>query len=670
MTLDRLRTPLAVPLMVLATLLLGACQSNQPKGDEPSPVERTLEESVKIAESVEERDGGAPAAAPPPAVLESLLPPLHISLDGGTRREPRFDITVNEMDAVEFFMGLVHETPYSMTVAPGVTGTISLTLKNVTIDEVLEVVNNTYGYEYQHTRHGFQVLPIRLRTRIFHVNHLNVVRSGQSGTMVSGGRQAEGTGGAGAAAGGGDGTVKGTSITTRQPEGAFWNELENSIAAIIGANDESAGDTDEEPAAAAADPLAGILGTPTEGAEPAAADPTTERATSRNGRSVAVNPHTGLVVVRAMPLELREVAEFLKQTQSTIGRQVILEAKILEVELNDRFRSGIDWAGLTSGRDGYVVGGQTNGVAAGNLRNVYTGDFIPFGAPTGSYGTSSGSSSSSAYSSSASSSTTGSALNHASGDFTSDAAANASNSLSNAADYAANYSSALSAGLGSGSVGGMFSLALRIQNFAAFIDLLKSQGNVHVLSSPRVSTINNQKAVIKVGSDEYFVTSVTSNTDEAGNVTPEIELEPFFSGVALDVTPQVSPGGRVTLHIHPTVVEVVDQTKTFTVFNQQQTLPLAFSSTRESDSIVHAVNGQVVVIGGLLKEVSKRSRRSTPVLGDIPVVGEAFGHRDEESIKSELVILLRPIVVDGGRSWSESLRDTRRGFKKLRRETP
>ena len=668
MTIDRLLPTLAA----LSALALVACQQAQPKGEEPGTIEQSIEESIETAKSAERRDRHIPAAAPPPAVLESLLPPLHVDLGTGTGGDPRFDITVNEMTAPEFFMGLVHETPYSMTVAPGVTGNISLTLKNVTIEEVLEVVRDTYGYEFQHTRHGFQVLPIRLRTRIFHVNHLNVIRSGQSGTLVSGGRQEQGGGGGtGGLTGGGGGqsagSVKGTSITTRQPEGDFWSELENSIAAIIGLGDQTGEEAAAEPAGFGAlpgeaglqeDPLAALAGLTPAAAEPAARPATTQRVTSGNGRSVAVNPHTGLVVVRAMPLELREVETFLRETQSTIGRQVILEAKILEVELNDRFRSGIDWAGLNRSGDGFVVGGQTNGVAGNVLRNPYTGEFIPFGAPTGSYSSGSDISNATSGDSSITAGTT--------------SFSQSSNSTSSASsNYTGSYSAALSPGLGSNiGVGGIFSLALRFQNFAAFIDLLKTQGNVHVLSSPRVSTVNNQKAVIKVGSDEYFVTSVTSNTDEAGNVTPEIELEPFFSGVALDVTPQVSSDGRVTLHIHPTVVEVVDQTKTFTVFNQQQTLPLAFSSTRESDSIVHAVNGQVVVIGGLLKEVSQRSRRSTPVLGDIPVVGEAFSHRDDQTIKSELVILLRPIVVGDAGQWTESLRDTRRSFKRLRREAP
>ena len=630
-------TGIATTFAVTATLLLSGCQSAEPKPEAPDPVEQVLEESIQQAEARGGQAAQPAVAAPPPAVLESLLPPLQVDLGGRAQAEPRFDITVDRMEAGEFFMGLVQETPYSMTIAPGVTGTISLSLKNVTVDEVMEVVRNTYGYEFQRTRHGYQILPIRMQTRIFHVNHLNVLRSGESGTTVSAGRQESSDGAAG---GGGQGGTKGTSISTRQTEGAFWAELERSIATIIGAdiNDEGiATDTaDTATEGAAEDPLAALLGAPAEAtapAEPTAAGPASRRGV--NGRSVAVNPHTGLVVVRAMPLELREVETFLNETQASIGRQVILEAKILEVELSDGYQQGINWAALAGGRETNLLAGQYPERDITNLRHPTTDSFNPWGSPIVDF------------------EYDGDTQTHIPGP--------------PVADELSGYR--LTPGIqdiANLATGGIFSVALRIKDFAAFIDLLETQGDVHVLSSPRVSTVNNQKAVIKVGSDEFFVTGVSSTTDDAGNTSPEIELESFFSGVALDVTPQVAPNGMVTLHIHPTVVEVTDQTKTFTVYNQTQQLPLAHSTTRESDSIVRAVNGQVVVIGGLLKEVKNNKRSATPVLGDLPGIGGAFRHQQDSAIKSELVILLRPIVVDGNRRWTESLRQTRQSFRRLR----
>jgi len=181
---------------------------------------------------------------------------------------------------------------------------------------------------------------------------------------------------------------------------------------------------------------------------------------------------------------------------------------------------------------------------------------------------------------------------------------------------------------------------------------------VQVLSSPRVSTVNNQKAVIKVGTDEFFVTDIESDQN-TGTVTTQntvdIELTPFFSGIALDVTPQIGRDGNVTLHVHPTVSEVIDQEKTLTVANQQQTLPLAFSSIRESDSIVRARNGQVIVIGGLMQDQSSRRRAKSGGLGDIPLFGALFRQKADSSRQSELVILLRPIVADSPSVWRDEL---------------
>ncbi len=216
-------------------------------------------------------------------------------------------------------------------------------------------------------------------------------------------------------------------------------------------------------------------------------------------------------------------------------------------------------------------------------------------------------------------------------------------------------------GTATSAFGGMFTAAIDLDNFTAFIELLKTQGDVQVLSSPRVSTLNNQKAVIKVGSDEFFVTDISSTTTTATATSTDLDvtLTPFFSGIALDVTPQVSTEGEVTLHIHPTISEVQDQTKTIDLGNEggTLTLPLAFSTVRETDTMIRAQSGQVVVIGGLMQDIARKARAMLPGLGEIPFLGEAFKHRNDASAKSELVILLRPVVVDRAETWSDTLRE-------------
>jgi MSHA biogenesis protein MshL len=154
--------------------------------------------------------------------------------------------------------------------------------------------------------------------------------------------------------------------------------------------------------------------------------------------------------------------------------------------------------------------------------------------------------------------------------------------------------------------------------------------------------------VIKAGTDEFFVTGVNSNTTTGESTTTslDVELTPFFSGVALDVTPQIGEDGSVLLHIHPTVSEVQDQSKRISFGGSTSDLPLAFSQIRESDSVVRARSGQVIVIGGLMRETRKRSDYKTPGLGSVPVLGNLFKSKRDVSSTVELVLLLRPIIAD------------------------
>src|SRR5207245_8315157 len=139
-------------------------------------------------------------------------------------------------------------------------------------------------------------------------------------------------------------------------------------------------------------------------------------------------------------------------------------------------------------------------------------------------------------------------------------------------------------------------------NIAQVPQALESQGNAQVLSSPRVAALNNQKAVLKVGTDPFFVTNVTGTpVQTVGGVTTAIQLTPtlnsFFSGVSLDITPQIDEDGNILLHIHPLVSNVVQQDLTFNfggVANAADTtLPLAKSSINETDTIVRVQDGNI-----------------------------------------------------------------------------
>ena len=184
-----------------------------------------------------------------------------------------------------------------------------------------------------------------------------------------------------------------------------------------------------------------------------------------------------------------------------------------------------------------------------------------------------------------------------------------------------------------------------------------------MLSSPRIATLNNQKAVLKVGTDEFFVTNITTNTTTTGvtsTQSPTITTAPFFSGVALDVTPQIDENNQIILHIHPSVSRVIEKTQNIDLGTAGTfRLPLASSTIQESDTIVRVSNTNIVAIGGLMNEVTTRDSNGVPGLGNIPGVGNLFSSKSRSVTKSELVILLKPTVIENDASWRQDILDAK-----------
>jgi MSHA biogenesis protein MshL len=561
-------------VVLIGFFLLMSCQTTPPKQTTLEHIKCDLLEGVSSDCEIEDKKG----KALPMEVSRAMIP----NILGPTKNVPmavkRFDLVVEQVPARLFFQGLVKETPYNINVHPAVSGNISLQLKKVTIGEVLETVRNVYGFDYRRTGHTIEILPATLQTRAFKVTYLDLDRGGQSEIRVSAGGLKTGTNSTG--------TTTATGTTTTDSSGGqitnsriatssktdFWQELRGTVQTIIG---------------------------------------------SGEGRKVAVSPMAGLVVVQAMPDELRKVSEFLREAQSSLNRQVILEAKILEVELNSSFQAGINWSLLS----GQLRATQLGGNAA--REGLKVGDDFPV--------------------------------------------------LPDRLDSPIPISpgsTLFDAGKDMGTFGGVFTLAMNYKNIASFVELLSGQGKVHVLSSPRVSTLNNQKALIKVGRDQFFVTNVsttTTTTAATSNTTPNVQFDSFFSGIALDVTPSINEFNEVTLHIHPTISAVKEETKALVVNDLPQNFPLAASTVRESDSMVRAKNGQMVIIGGLMQDQTEKLKEGIPILKDLPLIGNAFRHTVEKTKKSELVILLRPIVVDK-HSWSSAMGDTEERFEKLEAE--
>ena len=547
---------LASSLRFLGLMMLVGCQNaSQYSAYDPDALASVEAELVGSRNQMRPYNG----VVLPQNVLAAMLPTLDLSGGYEDLSQTRFDFSVKDaMGIREFFALLTAGTDHSVVIHPDVTGEISaLDLKNVTVAQVIDQVSGLYGYAISAENGIYQIRPGGLQTRIFKLNYLNVTRQGTSSMSVSSSGMSQDGGGGGQGSGGqqgggqqsggqqgggqqGGGQGGGASLNT-ETETDFWKDLEAVIGNIIGLNSR---------------PSSSAKGLSGDAAQ----------------RSVIISPHTGMILVKAYPDELKQVDAFLKASQEALQRQVVLEAKILEVELNESFQAGIN---LQSLYDGSLDTGLTldSLIDSGNRTSVEYGS-------------------------------TASAI---------------------------------------GSAGRPLTVNMNFSDFGGVIRLLETQGNVQVISSPRILTLNNQKAIFKVGEEAYYLTNSNTVSFGAGieqTTNQNSNLEPFFSGIALDVTPQISGEGNIILHIHPILSDVKEDLK---IINGQE-FPLANSATRESDTIARVRHGEVIVISGLMQTRASGTKTGVPGVNKVPILGQAFEQKQRETKKTELVILLRALV--------------------------
>ena len=536
--------------VALSTLLLtlSGCQTTP---DQPVDMKEGLEQAISETNVL---NSPKPLTQIPNSVQQELMQQDMAQAKQGLLSEKRLQVSATSVAAKDFFTAIVAGSAYSIAIHPEVSGSISLSLADVTLTEALKVVEDIYGFDIRRSGNVIQVFPAGIRTETISLNYLFLKRFGTSSTSINSGGVSENdpnnSGNSNNSNSGknnssnsnnsngnnqnGQNSNSGINIYTEN-ESNFWSELKETLTAFVGTTD---------------------------------------------GRSVIISPQAGLVTVRGLPAEIMAVKKFISDTETHLHRQVIIEAKIMEVTLNDEYQQGVRWNEVLGSIGSTDLTFSTTGKIAGNTL--------------------------------------------------------------------------------SGNIGGATALSFSGSDFSGVIDLLQTQGNVQVLSSPRITATNNQKAVIKVGEDEYFVTDVssTTTTGTSTTTTPEVELTPFFSGIALDVTPQIDKNGNVILHVHPSVTLTDEQNKVIQVGDQELILPLAQSRVRESDTIIRAKSGEIVVIGGLIETYQTDQESKTPLLGDIPLLGGLFKSVSEVSQKRELVILLKPVVI-GQDTWKTQLQDAR-----------
>lgn len=569
---------LILPLLMTGMLLAGcASQSRLPVGTTFDRIGQEMQGAV--ASKPKSMDD---------ALSQAMLPPMQLELPATAKSvEPRFDLAVNGAPANQVFMALVSGTRYSMLVAPEVSGNVTVNLKSVTVREALETLRELYGYEFKFQGTRIYIQPNTMQSRLFQLNYLAGRRQGQSdirvtsssisSTGTTSGATNTATTGAVAGGSGAASTLPSSRVSTSS-DNDFWKDLAQALTAIVG---------------------------------------------SEGGRAVIITPASGVVLVKGFPVDLRAVENYLRATQVIVERQVMLEAKILEVQLSEEYQSGVNWSHFGGSKNRFSYGSTQ----AGTTLNT-----------TGKAGFDS---------------TTGLAVSGSAG---------VTSTAGSVLPGVAGIVSAAKTG------SGLYGLAFQSANFAALLNFLEGQGNVQVLSSPRIASINNQKAVLKVGSDEFFVTNVSSTTTTSGTgnvTTPSITLQPFFSGIALDITPQIDDENNIILHVHPSISVVTEKQKVIDLGSMGSfTLPLASSTVNETDSIVRVQDGNIVAIGGLMKQEQSANASGLPG-STTSAVGMLFGTRDKYLLKRELVILIKPTIIRNDSSWKDDLVETQNRLQAL-----
>jgi MSHA biogenesis protein MshL len=541
MTDRRLHLDLGPTARIVLALFLTAC-ANAPA---PVPAPRT---AVRLDPSA-----AAPQTADP-------LPALPAISGGGAiadrpRRVRELAVTNQPVDVV--VRELAEQFGLQYSIAPGVSGRVNTVLRNKTLTEALDAII-PQGVSYQIENGVLRVGPATLKTQIFSLDYVSLSRFGSASTVIQRRLGVGGTGGA-AAVGGGvgqSGSIGGADLISAVSVADAWEEIRVAVEALVfdaplqGAQQTGGG----------AQPTS--LGAMTVGRPFTRVGP--------DGRRLIVNPMAGTITVTALPAQLQQIDIFIDTFEASIQRQVLIEAKIVEVNLDRSFEFGIDWNVIASAGTARI---GVSSVPPGTLRRPAT----PGAAPSGNV------------------------------EFT------------------------LAGGPGS---------------ITGVLNALDTQGDVRVLSSPRVSALNNQRAVFDVTTSEvFFSQSQVPIPNPGGQVTFATQVTPqqVNVGIVLDVLPQIGADNTVTMNIRPAVTSV-ESRKTFTGADGS-VFEAPSINTRESDTMARLRAGETIIIGGLMQTRREKVRSGVPGLRSIPILGRLFTSYKDVERKAELVIFLTPTII-------------------------
>lgn len=448
---------------------------------------------------------------------------------------------------------------------------ITLIIRDVTLQDALDSVISSTDYFYKIERNMLKISAAD--TRIFHLNiiPLHQTYSTEVGGDILGGVTGQVTSSGGGTSGGGATSteLKGNVSKTEKSDDSaykFWDSIENALSSILGVQTQTQTRTQPPlPQSIPAQPQTGQMLPPRTVFQPVM--PAQE--------NFVINRLTGTIMVTATKKNMHKVEQYLNTLKNVMGRQVLIEAKVIEVSLSDSLRYGIDWTFLrewSHGTHNWSIGGSTT-------------------------------------------------------DFTSVIPANTPFS-----DF-------------------RFSLTTTaIKDFSAVIKALSQFGDVRTLSNPRISIMNGQTSLLTVGRNFSFISKAESNVTTSGTgspiVTYTVETSNLLSGLIIGIVPYIDDKGEISLTITPVISNLLGITeKTFGSAGAQTIIQLPTVDLRELSTTVKVKDGELVIIGGLIKREENLTENKTPILGDIPILGNLFKSHDRVQTNTELVILLQPRIV-------------------------
>jgi general secretion pathway protein D len=514
---------------------------------------------------------------PPPVQIALALPKPKASTKPET-----YSVVVNDVRVQELLFALARDAKLNVDVHPSVSGNVTLNAIDQTLPQLLTRIARQVDMRYEVDGPNLIIMRDTPYLRIYRIDYLNIVRTSTSqlgvSSQVSGGGSSGGSGGVGTI------TNNSTSTVNNISNNRFWDTLVANVRDLLRESDKlipgvrpAATGASSAPQAipqGAPAPPSPVSGTP-QGATPTATG--SQSLEFREAASVISNPEAGILSIRATSRQHEKIQEFLDQVMTSVKRQVLIEATIAEVQLNNQYQRGIDWSKLRAGSAGFQFQQSSGATPAGVNTNSFVVGY---------------------------------------------AAAN--------------------------------------QNFSVALKLLESFGDVKVLSSPKISVLNNQPALLKVVDNLVFFTiqaSTVSNTNAPAVTTFTTTLNSVPVGFVMTVTPQISESDTVLLNLRPTISrkigDVADPNPSLSnpcgVGVQNCATPAIQSlipviQTREMESLLRVQSGQVAVLGGLIQDQVTNVEDGIPGINRSPL-GELLRQRKDTATKTELVIFLRPVVI-------------------------